>query len=64
MWNTWGQCTTTCAEGTRSRSRSCSNPPVSSGGKSCSGQHVETEKCNKDIPCSGKQKEIHNYSGI
>ena len=54
-WDRWSQCTVTCRGGTRKRSRSCTNPPAAHGGKSCSGQHLEIEKC-KDVFCSGNNE--------
>ena len=47
-WSSWTQCSTTCGNGRRSRSRSCTNPPPSPGGKDCSqlGPEKETGECN------------------
>lgn len=55
-WNSWNQCTVTCRGGTRRRSRSCTNPPAAHGGKTCSGQHLEIEKCNNDVFCPGNNE--------
>ena len=54
-WNDyedWSPCSEECGEGTRVRSRSCSNPAPSNGGKECEGDSHETESCNTD-PCPG-----------
>ncbi|XP_078346313.1 uncharacterized protein LOC144631689 isoform X2 [Oculina patagonica] len=47
-WGSWSQCSVTCGDGRRSRSRSCTNPAPSPGGKDCSqlGPDKETENCN------------------
>ncbi|KAG8447614.1 hypothetical protein GDO86_014935 [Hymenochirus boettgeri] len=44
-WNRWGQCSTTCGEGTRQRTRSCFSPPPQNGGKPCVGNDKESEIC-------------------
>ncbi|XP_078378153.1 SCO-spondin-like isoform X5 [Oculina patagonica] len=49
-WKAWSPCTVTCAGGRQSRSRSCTNPPPTHGGKDCLGKSDETRSCNQ-IPC-------------
>lgn len=49
-WSSWSSCTATCGESTRSRSRSCDDPPPQYGGKFCDGLRNETESCAVD-PC-------------
>ena len=46
-WSSWSQCSATCGDGHRSRSRTCTNPPPSARGKDCEelGPHNETEEC-------------------
>ena len=53
-WSSWSQCTLSCNGGTRSRTRSCTNPAPAGNGKDCSalGDKLETESCN-DNPCKG-----------
>ncbi|KAK7454681.1 hypothetical protein BaRGS_00039564, partial [Batillaria attramentaria] len=34
-WTDWGPCSVTCGEGTRTRTRTCDNPPPSNGGADC-----------------------------
>ncbi len=34
-WTPWTSCDKSCGNGTRTRSRACSNPPASNGGKTC-----------------------------
>ena len=50
-WSNWlvGKCSVTCI---KNKTRSCSNPVPSCGGKDCSGPAVEVVKCN-EFPCEG-----------
>ena len=45
-WSAWSGCSTTCASGTRSRRRSCSNPSPQHGGLNCPGNSSEEAYCN------------------
>lgn len=63
-WSSWSQCSTTCGNGRHTRSRSCTNPPPSAGGKDCSelGPEKETGECNNG-GCPGTlnlNKDNHN----
>ena len=49
-WSAYGPCSVTCGKGTMTRTRSCTNPPPSNGGKQCEGPANETSECDKD-PC-------------
>ncbi|XP_020632434.1 coadhesin-like isoform X5 [Orbicella faveolata] len=54
-WKAWTPCTVTCAGGTQSRSRTCTNPPPTHGGKECSGNGDETRSCNgRPCPVDGR----------
>ena len=44
-WVPWTTCSTSCGHGTKTRSRTCSNPPPQNGGKICTGNNTETGKC-------------------
>ena len=48
-WSTWSQCSKTCGQGTRSKSRVKTVTEI--GGGSCSGQPNETEQCNEKSCC-------------
>ena len=39
-------CSTTCGNGTWTKTRTCSNPAPSKGGKPCPGSSLETGVCN------------------
>ena len=59
----WTSCSTSCGGGTRSRTRSCNNPPPSNGGKQCSGSASETESCGMN-KCPGKCKLLKNPKNL
>lgn len=44
-WASWGQCTKTCDEGKRVRTRECENPKPENGGKNCKGKPKMTDVC-------------------
>ncbi|XP_072429742.1 hemicentin-1 isoform X3 [Chiloscyllium punctatum] len=45
-WSQWEECSRTCGQGNRTRTRTCTNPPVQYGGKRCDGNAVEAIMCN------------------
>ena len=45
-WGGWSQCSVTCGVGRQSRSRTCTNPAPSPGGKDCSQLGLEKENRN------------------
>ncbi|XP_059503813.1 hemicentin-1 isoform X2 [Stegostoma tigrinum] len=45
-WGQWEECSRTCGQGNRTRTRTCTNPPVQYGGKLCDGKAVEAIMCN------------------
>ncbi|MBM4346320.1 MAG: thrombospondin type-1 domain-containing protein [Deltaproteobacteria bacterium] len=51
-WTAWveGACSKSCDGGTKTLSRTCSNPAASCGGKTCVGEASKTESCNTQ-PC-------------
>ena len=49
-WLEWSPCSVSCSGGTRSRSRSCSNPAPFGGGNPCQGLEKLTELCRPE-PC-------------
>ena len=51
-WPTWSDCSVTCDEGTKTRTRQCNNPAPAHGGKSCPGTATVTESCDEG-PCPG-----------
>ncbi|XP_068717618.1 uncharacterized protein [Montipora capricornis] len=47
-WSQWTECSKSCGGGTKSRERTCTNPPPSGNGQGCMGDAEEVEKCNED----------------
>merc|ERR1711862_846932 len=47
-WSEWGACSSTCGEGTRTRTRTC---PVLDG---CKGDSTESDNCPDNLPCDSK----------
>ena len=56
-WDSYGTCSVTCGDGTKSRARSCSNPTPFGDGSDCSGSSSQSSSCNNEA-CPGKD-EIH-----
>ena len=52
-WSEYSKCSGTCGGGSKSRTRSCTNPAPAHGGKECEGETEETMKCGTD-PCPSK----------
>ncbi|XP_053374817.1 coadhesin-like [Mercenaria mercenaria] len=48
-WTTWGTCDVTCSNGTRIRTRICSNPAPQNSGLDCQGQNTDQKSCFKDV---------------
>ena len=47
-WTEFSECTKSCGNGTKTRTRNCSNPEPKHGGKDCSslGENIEIQQCN------------------
>ncbi|XP_053376701.1 SCO-spondin-like [Mercenaria mercenaria] len=50
-WSSWQLCSATCGNGTKERTRSCTNPAPSNGGDDCAGPNKDTDTCNEAV-CS------------
>ncbi|CAH1776208.1 unnamed protein product, partial [Owenia fusiformis] len=54
-WSKWGNCSVTCAEGIRTRIRTCTHPPNLRGGTACEGEEMQTKPCSKpSCPVDGE----------
>jgi len=45
QWSEYSACSVTCGKGRQRRTRSCTNPPPSGGGRDCRGATEQTKKC-------------------
>ena len=52
-WSAYGDCSVTCGNGSRTRSRECNSPEPSGGGSPCSGKSQQTVEC-KETTCPGR----------
>uniref|UniRef100_A0A8D2KTM3 Hemicentin 1 n=1 Tax=Varanus komodoensis TaxID=61221 RepID=A0A8D2KTM3_VARKO len=53
-WGSWEECSRTCGQGNKTRTRACSHPPAQHGGKPCDGHAVEASICNmRPCPVNG-----------
>ncbi|XP_014802303.1 PREDICTED: hemicentin-1 [Calidris pugnax] len=53
-WGLWEECSKSCGQGNRTRTRTCSNPPAQHGGKPCDGSAVDSVMCNiRPCPVDG-----------
>ncbi|XP_060132638.1 hemicentin-1 isoform X1 [Zootoca vivipara] len=53
-WGSWEECSKTCGQGNKTRTRTCSNPPAQHGGSPCDGSAVEPIMCNiRPCPVNG-----------
>ncbi|XP_072038328.1 uncharacterized protein [Amphiura filiformis] len=51
-WSVWGDCSVTCGQGSKVRSRTCSHPLPSNGGRDCDGQANKVTGCRKVRACA------------
>ncbi|XP_071787811.1 semaphorin-5B-like isoform X3 [Asterias amurensis] len=45
-WSEWTDCSETCGEGTRIRTRTCNNPTPAHGGSGCIGSSIDSQTCS------------------
>ena len=45
LWSEWGECSVTCENGTRTRTRECNHPPPNFGGTYCHGDAIQYKHC-------------------
>ena len=55
QWTSWSQCSNTCGDGERSRTRKCDDPEAKYGGNPCPGpdptEEIEVEPCFTGVLC-------------
>jgi len=54
LWAEWSACSTTCGDGIRERTRTCTHPAASGGGLDCQGAPHESSSCSNSQLCSSK----------
>uniref|UniRef100_A0A8C2UJN2 Hemicentin-1 n=1 Tax=Coturnix japonica TaxID=93934 RepID=A0A8C2UJN2_COTJA len=59
-WGLWEECSKSCGQGNRTRTRTCSNPPAQHNGKPCSGSAVDFIMCNVGF-CPGRRTLLQNW---
>ena len=62
VWSVWSSCSVSCANGSRSRDRTCDDPAPEHGGLDCIGSGNESETC-QELPCPGKSL-VHNLTNF
>ncbi|XP_074659491.1 MAM and LDL-receptor class A domain-containing protein 1-like [Tubulanus polymorphus] len=61
-WSNYGSCSVTCGDGTKTRTRTCTNPTPYNGGAVCVGDASESTSCNDGAcPVDGKWSDWGNY---
>jgi len=53
LWQPWGECSSSCGGGQRTRVRLCNSPSPSNGGRPCPGDSSQLSRCNTQA-CPGK----------
>ncbi|XP_029939526.1 hemicentin-1, partial [Salarias fasciatus] len=55
-WQIWGECSTSCGGGERTRVRLCNSPSPSNGGRLCPGDSTQLSRCNTQACPGGPQR--------
>ena len=72
-WSSFSSCSTECGGGTRTKTRTCTNPAPSNGGDDCPGSATESSSCNTqscpasaiiDLPCGGCSIDSNSGWGV
>ncbi|XP_052778494.1 uncharacterized protein LOC128215934 [Mya arenaria] len=50
-WGVWSECSVTCLNGTKSRKRTCDNPPALYNGADCVGSYTHVDVCRPRDNC-------------
>ena len=62
-WQEWGECSTTCSNGTHDRYRNCTEPKY--GGAPCPGNDTDTEGCfPRECPGNGADQTLSAVSRV
>ncbi|WAR26354.1 HMCN1-like protein [Mya arenaria] len=55
-WGVWSECSVTCLNGTKSRNRTCDNPPAQYNGADCVGSYTHVDVCRPRDNCDGNAR--------
>lgn len=61
QWTPWSDCSTSCGEGLRVRTRVVNKPPLNGDSSTCP-ELIEREGCNKDVECPNGNCELGDWS--
>ncbi|XP_063687572.1 uncharacterized protein LOC134820861 isoform X3 [Bolinopsis microptera] len=62
-YSAWSDCSVTCGDGVRTRTKTCDNPAPAAGGNYCEGQGSETKTCSGPVcPTHGNWGEWSGWS--
>ncbi|XP_034312530.2 SCO-spondin isoform X1 [Magallana gigas] len=63
LWSSWGNCSVTCENGTRTRTRVCNHPPPNFRGRECPDTDIEYKPCTMIMcPVDGIWREWSTWS--
>ena len=63
MWGNWSDCSKTCGEGLKNRTRECNNPKPMYGGRSCEGSSTDVGICKyKECPGNSVTNTFSKYA--
>ena len=62
-WSAWSACSVSCGGGTKTRTRTCTNPAPECGGASCVGSTTETQDCNTQC-CNNPSECTYGGEGL
>ncbi|GCC16381.1 hypothetical protein chiPu_0021853, partial [Chiloscyllium punctatum] len=66
-WSLWSDCSRSCGDGVRSRSRLCDRPPPQGDGDFCEGPSSGTEPCHREhcpvVNCSSIVGSVYHQCG-
>lgn len=61
QWTPWSECSTSCGEGVKVRTRVVNKPPLNGNNSTCPGL-IENMSCNKEVECPNGSCELGQWS--
>mgnify|MGYP000569083129 CR=1 FL=1 len=62
LWSGWGDCSVTCENGARTRTRECNHPPPNNGGTPCPDEDLQYKHC--ELPMCPGELYDHFYNDV